>query len=221
MRKVHWVSKSSDKKIGPVIASYSPIQSCPDSCSLKSGGCYAWGLFYLKVLSSKIENNKIKIKSLQEALNTRGVNVKIVRHRVAGDVVGDVSQTIEECELVENTKLINIGYTHDWKSKETQPLKKYFRASCSSISEISKATSMGWSTTLVVDGNVPKVTKISGKKAILCPARIGVSGKKDITCNDCTLCKVSPKTKDIIIMFKAHGNQATIKNAKAKAHIFV
>ena len=54
MRLTHWVSRSSDKKTGQVMVSYSPKSTCPDSCSLKEGGCYAWGLFYLKILSSKI-----------------------------------------------------------------------------------------------------------------------------------------------------------------------
>lgn len=79
---------------------------------------------------------------------------------------------------------------------------------------------MGWATTLVASGNVPKSTIIEDKKAVLCPARHGVEGKKDITCNDCTLCKVSDKTKDIIVMFKVHGNAATLKKTNGKAYHF-
>jgi len=211
MRKVHWVSSSSDVKIGKVPASYSTIDSCPDSCSMKSGGCYAWGLFYLKILSGKISRGALKLKNLNSALQERDKSAKIVRHRVAGDIVDDVSSTLDECKLVESTGLINIGYTHDWRSPESQPLKKYFRASCNSLEDLREAHRSGWSTTLVVDGNPQKVSYIDGKKAILCPARHGVAGKKDITCNDCTLCKVSDKTKDTIVLFKAHGNKATLK----------
>jgi hypothetical protein len=221
MRKVHWVPVSSDKKIGPVLASYSPISSCPDSCSLKSGGCYAWGLFYLKVLSGKIESGKINPKKLSDALSNRTKVAKIARHRVAGDIVDDVTETLEECRQIEKAGLINIGYTHAWSEGYSQPLKKYFRASCNSLSDLEKSISMGWSPTVVVSGNVPKTTILAGKKAVLCPARIGVSGKKDITCNDCTLCKVSEKTKDIIIMFKAHGNKSTIKNTNGKVINFI
>lgn len=220
MRKVHWVSESSDKKIGPVVASYSTIDSCPDSCELKSGGCYAWGLFYLKVLSSKIDKQKIIIKSLASALLDRNPLSKIVRHRVAGDTVGDVGGTLEECALVEQSGLINIGYTHNWRAEESQPLKQYFRASCNSLDDVREASAMGWSTTLVAAGNVPKSTMLDDKRAVLCPARHGVEGKKDITCNDCSMCKVSGKTKDLVIMFKIHGNPATIKKGQGKAHIF-
>ena len=67
MRLVHWVSSSKDKKIGEVLASYSPKETCPDSCSLKDGGCYAWGLFYLRVLGRKISEGKLS-KTLKEAL---------------------------------------------------------------------------------------------------------------------------------------------------------
>jgi hypothetical protein len=217
MRKVHWVSSSSDSKIGSIPASYSTIDSCPDSCSMKSGGCYAWGLFYLKILSGKIDRGAIKTMSLADALKKRSLSARVVRHRVAGDVVGDVKETLDECKLVESNNLINIGYTHDWRNPETQPLKKYFRASCNSLSDLRQAHSMGWSTTLVVDGNVPKVSNIEGKKAILCPARHNVPGKKDITCNDCTLCKVTDKTSDTIVLFKIHGSKSTLNKLSGKS----
>jgi hypothetical protein len=218
MRKVHWVSSSSDVKIGEVVASYSPINTCPDSCSFKEGGCYAWGLFYLRILGNKIDSGKINPKPLLEALRTRSASCKIVRHRVAGDVVGDVSETLNECSTVEQHNLINIGYTHDWRNEVAQPLRKWFRASCNSMQELLEATRMGWSATLAVNGEfIPKKVESNGMKFILCPARHGVPGKKDITCNDCTLCRVDDKTKDFVVMFKVHGNAKTISSAKEKS----
>jgi len=214
MRKVHWVSSSSDKKIGKVLASYSTKDSCPDSCTLKSGGCYAWGLFYLNILSSKIDSGRIKRKSFSEALKEKNSAAKIARHRVAGDVVGDVSETLAECEQVEKSGLINIGYTHTWREKDSQPLKKWFRASCQSFQELEEARSMGWSTTLIMSESLipsKKFTMKNGESAFLCPARIGEKGKKDITCNDCTLCKVDDKTRDKTVVFAAHGNASTMK----------
>jgi hypothetical protein len=214
MRLVHWVSKSSDSKIGKIVASYSPLDTCPDSCSFKSGGCYAWGLFYLRVLGKKIEDGRIKARSLKEALSSRHKDCKIVRHRVAGDIVGDVDGTLEECRMVEDEGLINVGYTHDWQSDSAQPLKEYFRASCNTLEEVLKAKMMGWSTTLAVHGeNIPRSINILGQKGVLCPARHDVPGKKDITCNTCTLCKVSDKTKDIVVMFEVHGTKKTINEA--------
>mgnify|MGYP007063364451 FL=1 len=218
MRLVHWVSKSSDSKIGKIVASYSPLDTCPDSCVFKSGGCYAWGLFYLRILGKKIEDGRIKARSLKDALGSRDKNCKVVRHRVAGDVVGDVDGTIEECHLVEQEGLINIGYTHDWETEVTQPLKEWFRASCNTLEEVAKAKAMGWSTTLAVHGEgIPKSINIDGQKGVLCPARHDVPDKKDITCNDCTLCKVTDKTKDIIVMFEVHGTKATIKEATERS----
>lgn len=217
MRAVHWVSESSDKKTGPVVASYSTKNSCPDSCSLKTGGCYAWGLFYLSVLSKKIEDGRIKIKTLSDALLERKSKAKIVRHRIAGDVVGDVDSTIEECKMVEAIGLINIGYTHTWKEEESQKLKNYFRASCNSFDEVREAHSMGWTTTVIVPEGTAKKIKLSDDvTAFMCPARHGVEGKKDITCNDCTLCKVSAGTKNKVVMFEEHGNNSTLKKIKGK-----
>ncbi len=220
MRKVHWVSKSSDKKIGEVLASYSPLESCPDSCQLKTGGCYAWGLFYLRNLGRKISNGVLQPKSLKQALTSRAKTAKIARHRVAGDVVDDVDMTIKECEEVKNAGLINVGYTHTWREKSSQPLKNYFRASCNDIDDLKEASNMGWAATIIADGNVPKSTMLAGKKAVICPARHGVPGKKDISCNDCTLCRVDSKTKDIVVMFKVHGNASTINGSKNKVLYF-
>jgi hypothetical protein len=218
MRLVHWVPKSSDVKIGKVLASYSPLETCPDSCTFKTGGCYAWGLFYLRILGKKISDGRITCKSLKEALANRHKDCKIVRHRVAGDVVGDVLPTVEECEAVEREGLINLGYTHDWKEKVTQPLKKWFRASCNSLVELKDAVDNGWSTTLAVHGdNIPKSLSLMGKRAILCPARHDVPNKRDITCNTCTLCKVTDKTSDIIVMFEVHGSKGTINKAMEKS----
>jgi hypothetical protein len=94
-RKLHWVSKSSDKKIGKVLASYSPKETCPDSCTLKQGGCYAWGLFYLRKLGKDVQSG-LRSKTLKEAFLKRDKSSKIVRHRVAGDIVGDQTETLKE-----------------------------------------------------------------------------------------------------------------------------
>ncbi len=218
MRQVHWVSQTSDSKTGRVVASYSPMDTCPDSCTLKDGGCYAWGLFYLKVLGKKIQNGTVKIRDLATALSERSHDSKIVRHRVAGDIVGDVSQTLEDCRTISQHGLINIGYTHAWKTEEAQPLKELFRASCNTVEEVFEAHANGWISTLAVHGDsIPKKVKKGDLTFIKCPARHGVQGKKDITCNDCTLCKVSSSTQNTVVMFEVHGNHSTIKQAKSKS----
>lgn len=212
MRAVHWVSRTKDKKTGEIVASYSPKDTCPDSCALKQGGCYAWGLFYLNVLSSKIKNRTIQIKSLKEALAARRDDCKIVRHRVAGDIVGDVPGTLEECKEVIKAGLTNIGYTHHWRSEEAQPLKEYFRASCETVEDVLEARKNGWAATMIVPKGSPKRMKLpNGETAYKCPARYGVEGKPDITCNTCTLCKVDERTADKTVMFEVHGNAATLK----------
>lgn len=242
-RQIHWVSQSSDKKIGSVMASYSPIESCPDSCTLKSGGCYAWGLFYLRNLGKKISSGTLN-KTIEEAFSKVKSSAKIVRHRVAGDVIGDQLQTVEDCKFVESKGLINIGYTHDWQSEETQVLKEYFRASCNTLEDLEKARDMGWGVTLVVSEDTPnRVVLPNGERGIMCPVVVGerkieqklsemsfvsAKDKKDerkkmkealsekMNCNSCTLCKISDKTKDITVMFEVHGAASTLNQAKGK-----
>tara|TARA_R110001583_G_scaffold16234_4_gene66119 strand:- start:4734 stop:5414 length:681 start_codon:yes stop_codon:yes gene_type:complete len=216
-RKVHWISRSSDVKIGKVLASYSPKDTCPDTCSLKSGGCYAWGLFYIGILGNKISDGRIKIKSLQEAIKKVRPDCKIARHRVAGDIVGDVKQTLEECEVISKAGITNIGYTHHWRAEEAQPLKSVFRASCQTLEEVEEARAMGWSATLIVSQDTPKKLILpNGERAFVCPARHNVPDKRDITCNDCTLCRVDAKTEDKTVMFRVHGTKKTIKSASEK-----
>lgn len=218
VRKVHWVSASKDKKTGEVVASYSPKSSCPDTCTLKDGGCYAWGLFYLNILGKKIENGKLKIRTLKEALDSRKGSSKIVRHRIAGDIVGDEEATYEDCKVVDREGLINIGYTHAWREDESQILRDYFRASCQSEEEVLEARAMGWATTLIVPESFSgkRMKLANGETGYLCPARTGVAGKPDITCNTCTLCKVSDKTVKKTVLFKAHGSAKTLKEIKGK-----
>ncbi len=216
-RKVHWVSRSKDKKTGEVLVSYSPKETCPKTCSLKKGGCYAWGLYYLKSLGDKLSSGKLVPRTLDIAIKNILPTTKIARHRVAGDVVGDVAATIQECRDLDSAGLINIGYTHNWRAAESQPLKHYFRASCQSVEEVLIAREMGWATTLIVSQGVDKKTKLpNGEFSVKCPAKHDIAGKKDVTCNTCTLCRVDGKTEKTTVMFEVHGNNSTIQKANGK-----
>ena len=37
-----------------------------------------------------------------------------------------------------------------------------------------------------------------------------------MNCNTCTLCKITDKTKDIVVMFEVHGSANTLKLAEDK-----
>lgn len=201
------------------MVSYSPLETCPDSCGFKTGGCYAWELFYLRILGEKISDGRIKPRTLSDVIGVRAVKARIARHRVAGDIVGDVDATLNECKTIDAAGLINIGYTHHWRSDEAQALKGYFRASCNSIEEAEEAIAMGWAVSLTVYGeSVPRRTKLAGQTAFLCPAKKNKEDKsKDINCNSCTLCKVTDRTREKIVMFETHGTPSTIGRANASS----
>jgi hypothetical protein len=214
-RKVHYNHSYSGRKLGNIVVSYSPKTSCPDTCSLKSGGCYAWDLYYMRIMGDKIESGKQKVKgvikdfnirSLADALKNRAASCKIVRHRVAGDILGDVENTVEDCKTIEKEGLTNIGYTHAWREPYAQPLKNYFRASCQTMEEVKEARAMGWSPTVIFTESIGKgKQEIDGDTVVMCPID---DYKKSVTCNSCRLCRVDEKTKDITIGFKIHGNGA-------------
>ena len=85
------------------------------------------------------------------------------------------------------------------------------------MEEVAVARSMGWAATVVVPQSSPKVIKFeNGDRGVVCPARYGVEGKVDITCNTCTLCKVTDKTANKVVMFPVHGSASTIKKASSK-----
>ena len=215
MRKVHYNPRYGGRKLGDIIVSYSPKSSCPDTCSLKSGGCYAWDLFYLKLLGNKIETGlqtikKVErpfvVKTLADALNKRSASCKIVRHRVAGDIIGDVEETVKDCLTVEANGLINVGYTHAWKEVGVEALKPFFRASCQSFAEVEEARALGWATTVILDKTLGKGKhNVNGEKIVMCPID---DYNKSMTCNSCRLCRIDSKTEDVTVAFVLHGNGA-------------
>ena len=223
-RKVHYNHSYSGRKLGNIVVSYSPKSSCPDTCTLKTGGCYAWDLYYMRIMGDKIESGKQKIKgtirdfnirTLEEALQKRSAVCKIVRHRVAGDIVGDVENTVKDCETIEKAGLINVGYTHAWREKSSEPLKKYFRASCQNMEEVKEASDMGWATTVIFTESIGKGKQsLGGETVVMCPID---DYKKSVTCNSCRLCRVDDKTKDISVGFKLHGNGAKKNKHKVQS----
>jgi len=206
---------SQNQKIGPVPCSYASIEKyCPATCALKDNGCYAQG-GNVRFTEQRVDKGKSN-RTLLEAMKKVTRYAKIARHRVSGDVYNpdgydDVDATYEECEYLEEQGLINIGYTHSWRYDKVQKLKKYFRASCDSYSDLEEAAAMNWALELTVskfdDDVVEKIKTIDKRigvelQAVGCPAQ---KTSNKIDCNTCTLCKVSEKTSKYVVVFYTHG----------------
>jgi hypothetical protein len=169
----------------------------------------------MRIMSDKIETGQqtqkgvkkpFTVRTLDEALKKRSFDCKIVRHRVAGDIIGDVQETIDDCIKINKEGLINIGYTHAWRDPNVQVLKDFFRASCQSMEEVKEARQNGWAATVIFDESVGKGKQIiDGETVVMCPID---DYKKSVTCNSCRLCRIDSKTKDITVGFKLHGNGA-------------
>ena len=104
--KVHLTLKSANAKVGPIPVSTSEPSSCPDSCPLKAGGCYAKGgplaLHWRNVPNRGMEWNDFcqSIAKLPEG--------QIWRHNQAGDlphVNGVISAEEVEFLVASNTGL--------------------------------------------------------------------------------------------------------------------
>lgn len=212
-RPVHWVGRTTNKKLGPVPVSYSAIdKTCPPCgvCNLRDEGCYAQA-GRIRYTEQHVSRGEYR-KSLMDVYKDIWRGAKIARHRVSGDFLGDVIGTLEECQLITSMGMVNIGYTHSWVFEHVQPLKKYFRASCDSLSDLREALLKGWACELTVtewnDEVIRRVAEL-GKdlgieiQATPCPAQ---KTENYIDCNACTLCKVNEKTSKHVIVFYTHGN---------------
>lgn len=214
-RPVHWVGRTTNKKLGPIPVSYAAIdKTCPPEgvCALRNNGCYAQAGRIRYTEQGVSRGGSSYRKTLNDVYKEIWRGAKIARHRISGDFLGDVEGTLNECQLVLAMGMENIGYTHSWVFEHIQPLKKYFRASCDNLSDLREATLKGWACELTVKQLTDDVfTRISelGKelgtelKGVHCPAQ---RTSDEIDCNACTLCKVNEKTSKYVILFYTHGN---------------
>lgn len=205
---------SGNKKLGPIPMSISSQKTCPNSCSLKSIGCYAKHgqlLIHWRKANLK-ESYKEFIKKISELPKRT-----FWRHNVAGDLLGrDNKIDIKSLkELVKaNSGKKGFTYTHyPLKTKSerlaiTEANKNGFtiNLSADNISHADKLVKLNIApVTTIVKSNITKnfITP-HGNKVVICPAVI----KKNITCNICRMCyNVNRKT---IIGFPAHGNSKRI-----------
>lgn len=225
------IPESKNAKTGNIIQSYSHRSTCPNRCPLKGNGCYAdnyhtshqWDRCEDKNDFRYIANYRdlmLDLMSAAAAHAKRGRKEVLFRHNVAGDVAYENSNIIDSsrvrsiadaCKLVSdilNVKIRGYTYTHCEISLQNttvihEALDKGFiiNYSCETVSEVREANDLGCDaviTSVNPEETINELKKV-GIRSVQCPAQT----HDNVSCERCRLCS---RHRDIVIVFKIHGN---------------
>lgn len=220
--RFHITRVSSNKKTGPIPVTTTSENSCPESCPLFGGGCYAksgpLALHWRKV-SDENEKRSINSDEFLDAIRAlpRG---QLFRHNQAGDLPHDngyIDESFTRSMVKANRGKRGFTYTHHdiGKPHNLEMLQlcnesgftvnhstDNVQAAVRAYNELS-----GIPVVTLLPMDAPNVQTVQGVKVVACPAE-----KSDrVSCANCALCAVSDR--DYIIGFRAHGVQ------KKKANI--
>lgn len=213
---VHFTPKSANAKTGPIPVTTSAPNTCPDSCPLKAGGCYAkggpLGMHWRKVGETRgagIDALCEQIAALPEG--------QVWRHNQAGDLpgVGDLIDHAPLQALVEANKGRR-GFTYTHKPVERLGIDAGNRQAIAyanangftvnlSANDLAHADRLAaleiGPVAVVLDSAHTGNTRTpEGRPVVQCPA----TARDDITCAKCKLC-ASNKPGRPIVGFPAHG----------------
>ena len=215
----HLTESSSNAKTGPIPVSTSSWSTCPDSCPLKSNGCYVIGpvFFHWREVSNGRRGTTLDVFADAIRKLPRG---QLWRHNQAGDLPGE-NQAIDAAAL---GKLVaaNVGrrgYTYTHKPV----LDSQGGAAAANREAIAAANRAGFTINLSANGlkhadklaalGIAPVTTLcpdevpenrltpDGRKVVICPAQT----RENVTCASCGLCQKANRT--CIVGFLPHGSQ--------------
>lgn len=222
--RIHLSPISSNVKTGPIPVTTSSAETCPDSCPLKSGGCYAksgpLAMHWRKVTSGE-RGNSVDLLAKQIRAFPRG---QVWRHNQAGDLpgIGDDINTADLKKIVTANKgRRGFTYTHKPCEENASNREAVKAANAEGFTINLSANNLAHADRLVdlkagpVVCVVPESTDATfytpqGRKGIVCPAQ----QRDDITCANCQLC--SRVMRSVIIGFRAHGTSKKKAEAISK-----
>lgn len=226
MLTVRLTTKSQNEKVGPIPVSTTSAHTCPDSCPLKAGGCYAKGgplsIFWRKVTEGKVGTDwhtfTAKVAALPEG--------QLWRHNQAGDLPGEADAIDGEAlaELVAANRGRR-GFTYTHKPMTETNAAAVAAANDGGFTVNLSANSPHHADELAALGVGPVVTVLpidapehtatpAGRPIVVCPAVTG----KAANCAACGLCQ--RVNRKVIVGFPAHGyakNKAAAIAAALKA----
>lgn len=221
---IHLTLESKNAKTGPIPVSTSDRSTCPDSCPLKAGGCYAaggpLGMHWAKVSAGKrgelLEQFARKIEALPDG--------QLWRHNQAGDLPGKGDRINKKAlaRLVRANKgKRGFTYTHKPPLEHgnaraiVQANEGGFTVNLSANSlshaDTLKSYNLGPVVSIVPEGTPEKGLTPKGNRFVICPAQT----REGVTCSSCKLC--SRADRSVIVAFLPHGSAARKANAVANA----
>jgi hypothetical protein len=224
LMNIHLSPISSNVKTGHIPVTTSSAETCPESCPLKSGGCYAksgpLALHWSKVTGGE-RGNSLDILARQIRAFPRG---QVWRHNQAGDLpgIGDNIDSVGLKKIVDANKgRRGFTYTHKPCEQNEQNREAVREANKGGFTVNLSANNLSHADKLVdlqagpVVAIVPQETgntffTPAGRKGVVCPAQ----QRDDITCANCQLC--SRALRSVIIGFRAHGTSKKKAEAIAK-----
>lgn len=214
---VHLTTKSSNAKTGPIPVSTTEDSTCPDSCPLKRGGCYArsgplalhWKRVSQQQRGTPFSSFLSEVRGLPPG--------QLWRHNQAGDLpgTGDLLDAAALAELVKANQGRN-GFTYTHKPVLGNPVNA---AAIREANQQGFTINLSANTLLHADSlaalNIgPVVTLLpssvsgrqrletpAGRRVVVCPATY----MEDVSCSSCKLC--ADATRSVIVGFPAHGSQ--------------
>ena len=221
--------KSRNGKVGPIPASTTSANTCPDACPLKKAGCYAdagplaihWRAVTNGTRGTGIEEFAASVAALPAN--------QLWRHNQAGDLPG-IGDSIDNAALnkivTANTGRRGFTYTHKPVCGDSDTARANAAAvdsanrngfainlSANTLAEADTLASLSIGPVVVVldavEGIRADTTTPDGRRVVTCPATY----RDNVSCATCKLCAVRDRTT--IVGFPAHG--ASKKKAAAIA----
>lgn len=222
MQQFHISLESNNSKVGKMVVTTSPRQTCPDACPYKNNGCYGdnygvnfmWNALSRGTYSTGLswKNFISKIKKLP--LGSKG------RHNQVGDMPGENSvldsrKSLELAKAFSSDKKQFFTFTHkELTRKNINTIKRCndlgftINISCDTPAKAVMAVEAGLPAVLVKEKSEERYgTLPNGHPTMVCPNQwLKAKENKTLTCKDCMLCyKNSPKRP--VIVFWPHGSQ--------------
>ena len=205
------VEITSNRKTGPVSATYAPQQTCPKDCRFLGTGCYAnnnpCGIHFARITRQAVGKSLIAI-ARDEADKISDLTG---RYPLRLHVSGDCSTPQCAREIAESCWNFTLkhgcpvwAYTHAWRKipREAWGRISIF-ASCETIEDVQKAITRAYAPALVVPKLPTKCIDLGyGLTGIPCTEQ-----SRGTPCVSCRLCFRATKLlqRGQVVLFEPHG----------------